>query len=637
MSRPESDRSTSADPRRARTLAADCSTPAEHAASATLHAFLNCYLRETATVDVVPVERASLPADADLAAEVEAVAVTPLPEIGGELAAPLRYRSPTGRHLFDRPIYRRVGDADPTPLDASLLAALVCRDLSLAADDGAAGELLARVLSSEENVQRFVAARAGDGAWLYGDDLPFRAAEQALPYGHLLHPTPKSRRGIARRNAPTYAPELEGSFQLHYFRADPAVVDQESARETSAASWVKSALRESAGPDFVADYVESEDVLLPVHPWQAAYLLDQPRVRRAISAGRLESLGRRGRTFHPTTSVRTAYAPDAPFMHKGSLAVRITNAERTNKRPELERGVAIAELLDTDLGDDLRRKFPRFEIVRDPAYLTLDLGDGPESGFEVVLRENPFELGTNATPVVALCQDGIDGPSRLVRIVERLAEREGRSTDAVASEWFRRYLAISLRPALWLYLQRGVGVEAHQQNAVLELDGGYPGRFYYRDNQGYYLPESWVDAVEALLPGIGARAGTVCPDAVADERLRYYLVCNNAFGVINALGVGRAADERDLLAVLRAELEGIERRYGRPTSALVPDLLEEPSIPCKANLLTRFEGLDELVGSLENQSVYAPIDNPLVTEFEDGTFDADAAFDFDFDSDFDTP
>lgn len=623
-----SESEAAADTPRARTLAADCTTPAEHAESATLHAFLNCYLREAATVEGVPVEEAPLPADADLAPEVAAVAVAALPEVGGRLAAPLRYRSPTGRHLFDRPVYRRVGDAAPTPMDATTLAALVCRELTLAGDesagageddgtdDTAADELLARVLSSKENVERFVAARADDTDRLYADSVPFRVAESALPYGHLLHPTPKSRRGIARRNAPTYAPELEGAFRLHYFRADPGIVDQGSARSESAAAWVKSALRESADPEFVAEHVEADDVLLPVHPWQAEYLLDQPRVRRAIRAGRLESLGRRGRTFHPTTSVRTVYAPGAPFMHKGSLAVRITNAERTNKRPELERGVAIAELLETDLGADLAERFPRFDVIRDPAYLTLDIGEGPESGFEAVLRENPFEPGTDATPVVALCQDGIDGPSRLARLVERIADREGRPTAAVAREWFREYLSISLRPALWLYLERGVGVEAHQQNAVLELEEGYPERFYYRDNQGYYLPESQADSVEALLPGIGERADTVCPDAVADERLRYYLVCNNAFGVINALGVGGVADERDLLADLRAELEGIQRRYGRPTSSLVPDLLEAPSIPCKANLLTRFEGLDELVGSLENQSVYATIENPLVTELD---------------------
>ena len=626
-----------ADP--ARTLAHGCSTPADHAESATLHAFLNCYLRE-ATAEMVRVADAPLPSDADLADETEWVAVAPLRNLAVDVVAPVRYRSPTGRHLFDRPVYRRVpavadanGDGSHasawTPLDSTTLASLACRELRLAADaDGAseggetaADELLGRVLSSKRNVERFVAVRTGDGAGAagdspYADAVPFRTAEQALPYGHLLHPTPKSRRGIADRDAPTYAPELGGSFRLHYFRADPSIVAQASAREESAAEWVKASLRESEDPAFVDEYVERDDVLLPVHPWQAEYLLDQPHVRAAVDAGRLESLGRRGREFYPTSSVRTVYAPGAPFMHKGSLAVKITNAERTNKRPELERGVAITELLDAGLGDALDRAFPSFGVVRDPAYLTLEIGDGKESGFETVLRENPFDPGANATPVVSLCQDAPDGPPRVARLVERIARREGRSTDAVAREWFRRYLSVSLRPALWLYLERGVGVEAHQQNGVVRLEEGYPAAFHYRDNQGYYLPESKYPEVDDLLPGVGERADTVCPDAVADERLRYYLVLNNAFGVVNALGVGRVVDETDLLAILREELEDIEDAHGRESSSLIPDLLTQSTVRCKANLLTRFEGMDELVGSLANQSVYAEIDNPLVTELD---------------------
>jgi siderophore synthetase component len=40
-------------------------------------------------------------------------------------------------------------------------------------------------------------------------------------------------------------------------------------------------------------------------------------------------------------------------------------------------------------------------------------------------------------------------------------------------------------------------------------------------------------------------------------------------------------------------------------------MLDAPTLRCKANLLTRVAGLDELVGPLETQSVYVPIPNPL--------------------------
>lgn len=40
-------------------------------------------------------------------------------------------------------------------------------------------------------------------------------------------------------------------------------------------------------------------------------------------------------------------------------------------------------------------------------------------------------------------------------------------------------------------------------------------------------------------------------------------------------------------------------------------LADSPTLRCKANLLTRVHGLDELVGPVETQSVYVDIPNPL--------------------------
>ncbi|MCL7417525.1 MAG: IucA/IucC family siderophore biosynthesis protein, partial [Halalkalicoccus sp.] len=164
---------------------------------------------------------------------------------------------------------------------------------------------------------------------------------------------------------------------------------------------------------------------------------------------------------------------------------------------------------------------------------------------------------------------------------------------------------------------QGVGLEAHQQNSVLTLDeAGYPTMFRYRDNQGFYFPESVHSDVDAYLPGVGERADTVCADAIADERLRYYVILNNVFDLINAFGCAGLVSERRLLGLLREELERACDRYNRPSSDFLEPLLESPTIPCKANLLTRFRGLDELENDLENQSVYADVTNPLVTEFD---------------------
>ncbi len=464
------------------------------ARDATMHSFLNCYCHETGTGEFVPA--ADTPIDRAPASGL--VLRLPLATQGIECFAPVAYRSPTGRHLFELPAsYRAGSDGEPVELDYATLATLVTKELELTRGaDPNRDDLLERVVRSCRNVERYVDARADDGETLYGPDFTFREAEQSLVFGHLRHPTPKSRRGM-ERDAERYAPELEGSFRLHYVRADPDIVESDSARDDSAAAWVREALRDDPAVDesVLEDSLAADDVLLPVHPWQADRLFERPDVQDLVSAGKLESTGPLGREFYPTTSVRTLYAPASPFMVKGSLAVEITNSVRTNERSELERGVAISDLLATELGDDLRNRYPDFDVVRDPAYLTIDPdavdADG-ESGFEVVLRENPFrgEDARRATPVVALCQDAIgDGRSRLGRIVASIADREGRDPAAVSEEWFRRYLAISIRPLLWLYLERGIGLEAHQQNSVLTLDeAGYPDEFRYRDNQATTSP-----------------------------------------------------------------------------------------------------------------------------------------------------
>lgn len=100
---------------------------------------------------------------------------------------------------------------------------------------------------------------------------------------------------------------------------------------------------------------------------------------------------------------------------------------------------------------------------------------------------------------------------------------------------------------------------------------------------------------------------TFVSDAVTDERFAYYLAINNVFGLIGAFGSQRLADERVLLAAFRQFLT----RAVSLGSPLPGKLLDADTLRCKANLLTRMHGLDELVGPVDTQSVYVTITNPL--------------------------
>lgn len=100
---------------------------------------------------------------------------------------------------------------------------------------------------------------------------------------------------------------------------------------------------------------------------------------------------------------------------------------------------------------------------------------------------------------------------------------------------------------------------------------------------------------------------------MADERLSYYFFFNHLFGLVNAFGTAGLADERRLLMIIREEMEDWAVPEGHP-SQLIKNFLGKENLPCKANLMTGYHDLDELVGPLETQSVYVKVQNPLFTK-----------------------
>lgn len=601
-------------------------TDKQIAEQATIQSFLNCYLREIGiceAIEIVELSRSKL--DAALLEIFEregagSLIRIPLKHQCVDLLIGLRYWSPTGRHLFCFPIYYQTLDGSKLELDYVTLVALISKELALMnGSHEHQAELMLRIIQSCSNIEQFVQQRRRHSDQLYAFRSSFIDTEQALIFGHHLHPTPKSRQGFSEEELFVYSPELQGRFPLQYFRVHRSIVQEGSALPQTTTALIKQELLSdpSITNEFKTNYCNEDDyALLPVHPWQANFLKQQPAVQKLLQAELLQDLGQQGRAYQPTSSIRTVYHPATAFMLKLSLNVKITNSVRTNLYKELERSVEVYQLLSGLIGQELRDRFSNFTIIRDPAYITLKIDDEPVDGFATILRENPFLASSeaDATCLIALCQDSISGESsRLSQIIQQLAQREGRSTDAVSLDWFRRYLKMSLEPILWLYFTHGIAIEAHQQNSVLQLQDGYPHHFFYRDNQGYYYRRSFHSHLNQVLPGISEKSQTICDDAVIDERLGYYLFINNLFGLINAFGVAGLIDERSLLDELRNELIK-HTTSAQGCSTLLQTLLCQKRLRCKANLLTRFHNLDELVGPVSTQSVYVEIDNPLYSD-----------------------
>jgi siderophore synthetase component len=297
-------------------------------------------------------------------------------------------------------------------------------------------------------------------------------------------------------------------------------------------------------------------------------------------------------------------------MLKFSLPVRITNSVRINRRPELEAGVAMAKLIE---GIGFAERSKNFRIIQDPAYITLDIPGREESGFEVILRENPFK-GARAQGVVtvaALTADPLPGDlSRLERTIRRLAARGGDGISNIALAWFRRYLGCAVEPLIRLYDDYGVALEAHQQNTLLDIGMGYPGASYYRDNQGFYLSERYRSLLAGHAPETETIASLYFPDAEIRDRFAYYLIVNQVFSVISRMGHDGFCDEGVLLFALRAHLEHCAETMSGAGRDFARHVLDLPTITSKANLTTRLFDVDELQSNGVH-SLYRSIPNPL--------------------------
>jgi L-2,3-diaminopropanoate---citrate ligase len=421
-----------------------------------------------------------------------------------------------------------------------------------------------------------------------------RHAEQSLRLGHPMHPTPKSAEGFSDHDLVAYAPELGAEFTLHYFAVAPELVRED---RVAPGEWVPALAREQAaralGPQR-GDYP-----LIPIHPWQAGYLLTQPAVRELVDAGRLVPLGPLGATVYPTSSVRTVCDPEFPTAWKLPLHVRITNFLRTNPLEHAERAADASRLIAT-----LRPgwAYDGFDVLIETGYRTVREPVLAED-FSVLFRENPFTDGGQAPQVLAaLLEERPGGEPDLVGYLREAAgltaQRASHSDRPVPAEttveWLRRYLAVSLLPALDVWTAGGVSLEAHVQNCLLHLEGGWPVRFYVRDMEGVSVSRQRL----AHRDLVSADSPVLVDDAEAWMRLKYYLVTNHLGHLIHVLGRYGALDEPHLWGVVAGVLaECADQEY-------LADLRRSPTLPAKANLTSRLAERGE-------RPLYVFVPNPM--------------------------
>lgn len=543
------------------------------------HTLLNCLLRE-----VSGPEHQSVVDDGRL--------LLRLPRRGALLRVDLRRTSLLGAHRFTGPVSEQRADGW-AELDWRRLAEYTHDELSLRT--GVRNEeFLDQIASSHEAVTTALAATRTTQSDTY------LASEQSLLFGHRFHPTPKARTGDPRAWS-AYAPEVGAAFPLRHLAVREHLIAEEYAEPSA-----------TAALDRLRTDVPDGYRLLPTHPWQYDTLRDHPALRAALDNGDVLDLGPGGQPFAATASVRTLY--DGETFLKFSLNVRITNCLRKNSSYELSGAVALTRVLAPALAD-LAERFPGSAVLREPAYRTLALPDGPAGtpdqalfeGFGVIVREGlPARLTPGTTPLLAAAVAD-EYPSSDAHISRLL----GAADEQRALEWWSAYLDLLVPPVLAAYFDHGLVLEPHLQNVLVCVDDeGMPAQVLFRDLEGTKLvPEHHADTLAALPPEV---AGPMTYDAQRGwDRVVYCLLVNHIAELLAALADLHPRAEAALWGRVRETLRAYADRLGCPPRLAA--LLAGVPLPAKANLLTRWER------KADREAGYVRLPSPLAEDILTGS------------------
>ncbi|MGP1667021.1 MAG: IucA/IucC family protein, partial [Rhodanobacter sp.] len=268
-----------------------------HDALAQLHAttcWLNCYLREFALPQgEVDFDSRQADGPAGLSFGSGRAIRIRFSDPDFQIAVRVRHVSRLGRgEYMTSPYIKRPGQPWQCADAAALVHFLLER---MAPVCGFNHELLAQSMNSVEVTRRLLAGGADHAP--SGDSL--LDAEQAMIWGHALHPTPKSREGISLDAVLACSPETRTRFPLYWFRVDGR-------------------LRKNDGAD-VGDTlacVAGAYDMYPCHPWEVEKVLHNPAYVAASLRGWIEAIGPHGLALCPTSSVRTMYHRDLNYFLK---------------------------------------------------------------------------------------------------------------------------------------------------------------------------------------------------------------------------------------------------------------------------------------------------------------------------------
>lgn len=468
--------------------------------------------------------------------------------------------------------------------------------LSLAEKICAGTQLQARLHNSIENMVLSLKHSEKEIHKLYQGNFDFIKAEQGLLVGHSFHPTPKSRDEFTADDLILYAPEFQASFPLHWLLVKEELIYQERSQASGNRNWQQELFKKEVPAGFIP---------FPVHPWQHQVLLNDSTIQKYLKDELILEAGNSEENWIATSSMRSLYHADSPFMLKFSMSVRMTNSIRHMQKKEVSRGMQVQDAFYTSAGKEFSLRFPQFKIMHEPGFMAiLDESGVVMPQTVALLRENPFVNDSTSVAVLATLTQAhpIEGKNLIAQCLKQ---------DISGIRWFDAFLDHAIVPLLIAQADYGIMLGAHQQNLLIKLQDGLPVGSYFRDCQGTGFSNLGKELLLPEMPDAEKFLAHLVPEEAALSLFSYYLIINSVFNTIAALAQVSPYSEKDFIVSFVSRLNELKNQVKDPS--VINHLLTSKSLNQKGNFRCSIQSINE--NTTENPlAIYNSIQNPFYLE-----------------------
>lgn len=447
---------------------------------------------------------------------------------------------------------------------------------------------LNRVLKSLENTKNEITNLDN----LLKEPITFKKSETMLTLGHYAHPYPKLRETASDQSINLTMPT---PIKWLLIKKEYLCVEASKSFGINRAYEEIISIANSEGVEIHDSYLP-----FPIHPLQLDILknnkIKQLIENKIILETPFTSL------LHPTTSLRSLYSENRPWMMKFSLSVRLTNSIRHLKLHEVRRGMV---LHDISTAAKIATKRSKLTILHEPFFMALkDSQDNILEESIVVFRENLFLPKEKVISLAVLTQELPKNDGALLSKI--LINNQ---IDPLT--WYRsNYLEQVLAPLLELQSTHGILLGAHQQNIILKMDDKQNVlQTYYRDTQG----SGFLKNIHQMFQlEVNELTQNFIPQEISNMLVGYYLMINSTLGTIRAL-TQNAKDENELIKLTIQFLIDSCQKLKIENTNFITFLLSSPKLKIKNNFRCSLQNENE--NAMNNPfNLYRSISNPFYSE-----------------------